>query len=351
MTQLRSRRANLAPALLILALPLVLPACTSAQPSPAVTPTAASTIAAASDTATAPSVDGALVAFALPLVERAAAIAAVWPGFWSDAPRFMLLRDQQSALMITPHDPGPEFTAVPDAALPPALQGRVYLRREYPPSLGPHSFSLRFAVGNDTVPALEPLGSAAFGRSNFYLHEAFHGFQLTQFTAIPEDERRARMGEPLVDPAQLGDGFAAAANQERQLLSRALSAGREDRIAVLGEYVAAREERLRNRPDAAAVERRMERSEGTAYYVGCRTSAEALGAPPGTARACVSSELERPLEARQDFPEADARLMRWRLYGTGGALALLLDDLEVESWQARVEQGAGLYELLRQALN
>lgn len=357
MTQHRSSRAYLDAALLTTVLMFALPYHAAAQGAapgtPAVVNPSAATPApaAASEFAAVSSVDGALVAFALPLVERAAQIAAVWPGFWSDAPRFMLLRDQQSALMVTPHDPGPEFTAVPDAALPSALHGRVFLRGEYPASLGPRSFSLRFAVGDDTVPALEPHGATAFRRTNFYLHEAFHGYQRTHFTSIPEDERGARMGEPLVDPAQLGDDFAAAADHERQLLVRALSTEGDARMAVLREYAAAREERLRSRPEAAAVERRMERREGTAVYVGCGGTTVALGAPPATARACVSLDLEKPLEEMGDFPEADARLMRWRLYGTGGALALLLDDLAVENWQERLAQGAGLYEMLRAALH
>jgi hypothetical protein len=293
-------------------------------------------------------IDGALVAFAVPLVERAAEIAEIWPGFWSATPHFVLLRDQQSALLVANEHPGSDFTAVTGPAIPAPLHGRLYLRRAYPPQLGPRSFSLRFAIGADTVPALEPYGSSAFRRTDFYLHESFHGYQHARFVPVPEDERRARAGEPLVDPAQLADGFEAAVEQERTLLLRALTANAEAAINLLHDYVRARDSRLEHRPDAAAVERRMERTEGTATYVGCRGATTALGAPASAARECVLSELRKAVSDMPALPEADAPLMRWRLYGTGAALALLLDDLGIEGWKTRVQDGAPLYEVLRE---
>jgi hypothetical protein len=295
-------------------------------------------------------IDGALVTFAVPLVERAAEIAEIWPGFWSATPHFMLLRDQQSALLVANEHPGSDFTAASGAAIPAPLHGRLFLRHEYPPQLGPRSFSLRFAVGSDTVPALEPHGRSAFRRTDFYLHESFHGYQHARFVPVPEDERRARAGEPLVDPAQLGEGFTAEVEQERALLRHALTAGAEASIILLHDYVRARDARLAHQSDAAAVELRMERTEGTATYVGCRGAATALGAPASAARECVLSELRKALADMPALPEADARLMRWRLYGTGAALALLLDDLAVEGWKARVQGGASLYGVLREHL-
>jgi hypothetical protein len=292
--------------------------------------------------------DGALIAFAVPLVERAAEIAEIWPGFWSATPHFLLLRDQQSALLVANEHPGSDFTAVTGPAVPAPLHGRLFLRREYPPQFGPRSFSLRFVIGPDTVPALEPFGSSAFRRTDFYLHESFHGYQHARFAAVPEDERRARMGEPLVDPVQLGDEFVAAAEQERALLLQALAADAEARVSLLHDYIRTRDARLAHRPDAAAVELRMERTEGSATYVGCRGATTALGAPASAARECVIAELRKALSDMPGVPEADARLMRWRLYGTGAALALLLDDLEVENWKERLQDGAALYGLLRE---
>lgn len=291
-------------------------------------------------------IDGALVAFALPLVEQAAAIAAVWPGFWSEQPRFMLLRDQVTAILVA-HSAPDGFTAVSGRGLPAALEGILFRRDEYPPELGPRAFSLRYPVGADSVPALEPMGRSAFGRANFYLHEAFHGFQAARFTSNPEDERRVRMGQHLVDPAQLGDDFRSAVDHEQELLLAALGAAGADRLHMVREYLEARDRRLENRPDAAAVERRMERREGTATYVGCHGAAAALGAPAAAARECIIDELRKPIDEMPAFPEADARLMRWRLYGTGGAITLLLDDLGAEGWKTRVQEGAVLDEVLR----
>lgn len=68
-----------------------------------------------------------------------------------------------------------------------------------------------------------------------------------------------------------------------------------------------------------------------------------------TVRDSTSVLLTRPLD---EFPaglDATWRLMRWRLYGTGAALGLILNRLHVP-WRHKVQRGAGLDELLDTAI-
>jgi hypothetical protein len=119
---------------------------------------------------------------------------------------------------------------------------------------------------------------------------------------------------------------------------------------LLQRYLAVRRARVGMLPDVMEVERRMERSEGTAKYVGCKAATLATRATAERSLDCVREELDRPLESFPSMPEADARLMRWRYYGTGGAIALLLDRLK-PGWKPLVEQGMHLDQLLAQAVD
>ncbi len=54
--------------------------------------------------------------------------------------------------------------------------------------------------------------------------------------------------------------------------------------------------------------------------------------------ACVLGHLEKPLASYPPAPEKDARLMRWRNYGTGAAMCMLLDRLVI-GWKQQVASG------------
>jgi hypothetical protein len=222
------------------------------------------------------------------------------------------------------------------------------------PHVTEHSFATQLPLGAaDSVWAIAPLGSTFFNQLEFYFHESFHlAHQRARFVETPEDRRAARLKEPLVDSAHLTPNFAATAELERRMLSAALGIADVDSLrAHLRRYLAVRRGRAGTLLDVVEVERRMERMEGTAKYVGCRAAAQALGASPERAIACVQEELEMDLEKdRSNMPEADARLMRWRHYGTGGAIALLLDRLR-PGWKPLVEQGMHLDQLLSQAVD
>jgi hypothetical protein len=244
------------------------------------------------------------------------------------------------------------WESLPASSLPPELHGRAHRRRGYPEGLGENSFSVRYALGSDTMPALRLLGGTTFDSLDFYYHEAFHGFQHGRggFVTVPT-EPRASFKERLADSAHVaGPEFTALGEVERRMLDDALGLPTGDALrAHVRGYLAVRHRRAGTHADVWAAERRMERWEGTAQLVGCQAAAAVLGEPDARAVACVREELRTPLSSWTNFPEADARLMRWRQYGTGSAIALLLDRLGV-AWRPAVAGGTAPDQLLADAV-
>jgi hypothetical protein len=137
-----------------------------------------------------------LLGIAALMVRAAPAVSRVWPGFWPADQAFLLLKPTDTAVLISPRTPPEEYRAITDPNLPAELRGRAYLRQQYPPELGPNTFRPRYGVGDDTVPALAPMGRTLFGKLDFYYHEAFHGFQERHFAESPAGDRRVRFQEP-----------------------------------------------------------------------------------------------------------------------------------------------------------
>ncbi|HEX2079946.1 MAG TPA: hypothetical protein VHG08_19670, partial [Longimicrobium sp.] len=172
-----------------------------------------------------------LVRLAARMMRAGPAVDAVWPGFWGADQGFMLLHPRDTALLVLPGTPPAEYEPLTGPVVPPELRGRAYLRRAYPPELGPNAFSIAYAVGADTVPALEPKGRSSFSRLEFYYHESFHGYQHRRFAESRDGDRRVGMRERLVDSAVTASPeFAALAEVERRLLAQAVEAEREDHV-------------------------------------------------------------------------------------------------------------------------
>jgi len=292
--------------------------------------------------------DSSLIQMASAIVESTPEVARVWPGFWSNDQAFLLLRPTETALLIASRTPPDEYEAVPESVLPEQLIGRVYLRKEYPPGLDENTFDTRYPVERDTIPALEPKGSTLFGRADFYMHEAFHGYQRANWVETPGDTMSVKPGQPLVEPSHIKSSeFRAQGEVERQILNSALEVSSKDSLhALMQNYLAVRRMRTNGLDDVNAIERRMERREGTAQYVGCYSASNVANVPEKRALSCIQEELTTPLDSMRNFPEADARLMRWRQYGTGGALSVILNRLGAENWKERVAEGAALDEVL-----
>jgi hypothetical protein len=288
------------------------------------------------------------------MLRAAPEVSRVWPGYWPREQGILLLREEKVALLASSRKPPAEFTSLSAPNLPPELRRRLYVRASYPDEFTKGRFSLSHALGNETVPALPVRGSELSGQLEFLYHEAFHGYQSRGgFKPVAEDQRQARFGERLVDSALVeAPAFQSGAEAERRLLLAALDLPQgELRDLFLGHYLASRRARTGHLADVRAVERRMERTEGTAEFVGCRATALATGGGEISVRTCIRKELGRPMSDMPGMPEADARWMRWRLYGTGAALTYLLDQLgTVPDWQQRVAQGDFLDDLLGEAI-
>lgn len=290
-----------------------------------------------------------LLAHAASFVAQGKALAGIWPGFFAPGSSFMIIDDsaQKTLLIHRTGQPQPPFTTLHERRVAGPLDGIAYYRDGYPEGLARGVYRPNYVFAGDTLPALPPKGSTLFHQRDFYFHEAFHGYQSRHF---PPRGRRVRFGEHLVDPAFLDEDFRASAREERRILREALTAPYRERVFdLVNRYLDMRASRLEGKEPVEEVERDLERFEGTAQWVGC--AAASLTTPPSdsawmSVMECVDRELAMPLDEHSNFPEADARYMRWRLYGTGGALTLLIDRFGPADWRARVEAGEPLDRIL-----
>ncbi|HLL45279.1 MAG TPA: hypothetical protein VK399_01160, partial [Longimicrobiaceae bacterium] len=195
-----------------------------------------------------------------------------------------------------------------------------------------------------------------FSHDHFYFlaghfHEAFHAYQSRRFNEAAGV--KSGFGEPIATSPRAGTAeFAARAEIERRILAAALRTPSLDslRPLLLG-YLAVRHARSWGAPDVQQVERAMELDEGTAGLVGYEAALLATDQPRARIpEVVVERELGKPLAGMPEFPESDARLMRWRMYGTGAALGLLLERLGRRDWRARAEAGSYLDVMLAHAV-
>ncbi len=288
--------------------------------------------------------DSALIRTAAIIVRAAPKIEAVWPGYWPADQAFFLTRPDEAVLLVSSIAPPPEFEPLVGPGVPRELRGIAYLRRGLPADLAQSGgFHLAYQAGDVAAPAV-PLQDSIFPTLSFLYHEVFHPYQFRKFKDIfarvaPADSARVSAAK-----------FVAMAEVERRILSAAPDAPSPDSLRLLlRQYLAVRAYRPDANSEAQAVERRTERVEGSARLVGYQAALLALGEDPDQVQDLLRHDLTRPLESFSVRPGPNARLMRWRLYGTGAALGNLLDRLEYD-WRAHLETGVPLDELLSRAL-
>lgn len=256
-------------------------------------------------------------------VRSADACAAVWPGYWYAGKPFGLSRHSDSTVFVylAAEAAPPPYDVVRARWLPAELRGALHARRGYPDGFG--GVDVWFRVGGSTLavtPAYHP--SAEIVLEMLY-HEGFHAHQWEHFTNVPG--ARPGFGSNLA-PVRLegsAEAYEALAEAERQVLSAALVTPSRDSVrAVLRRYLDLRNRRAALAPDAQAVERWEEQTEGTADYVGKLCAAYAIGAGREHARTRVRQGL-----AERQPALAGGRPSKWRAYAVGAALGLLLEDL------------------------
>jgi hypothetical protein len=296
-----------------------------------------------------------LLETAATIAKAAPKVSKIWKGFWNRNQAFILLRPKERALLFSTVVPPPEYLPVKTTRIPKNLQARIYFHREYPLITG--NGDTAYQVGDIYAPALEPQlakvpGSKEYRRLNYLYHEWFHGFQNRQFAKIPR-EPETFFKKPAVNPTQISaPDFIPMAELERRILSTAIDiSSRKEAGEILRQYLAVRWTRNHHLPDVVAMERKMERTERSALLVGSEAAAIAVGADRKEIELSIKKYLNDPLNSYPALPETDAQLMRWRLYGTGGAIGFLLDRLKVKNWREKLQKGsAHLDEMLIEAV-
>ena len=271
-----------------------------------------------------PATPSELLTMARRVVAQEGELSRLWPGFWPPGQPFILHHPATGAVFAGAAAPGgPEHRPGP---LPGANSA---YELDYA-SGAPNTVALRYEVGT----SLDTL-----------FHEQFHDFQSERF------RWRGGGSDEFIDASLIPDkaAFAAAAEVERRVLARALSARRRaERHRLAGEYLALRSHRLGALdPAVADAEAYREWSEGVAEYIGVRGAAIVAGRPDSAARRIIEG-LRKDLNVGGGG--FSTNWFRWRAYSVGAAMAWLLDDLGVD-WRHAVEDGARLDELLAEAVH
>ena len=235
----------------------------------------------------------------------------VWPGF-SLPDRDWAVQDETGVYLVTKVRPPDSFIK----------RDRWYFRHEPLPNFTA-DFQLDYRLGDLSLVAVRAKRTVEQTAALLY-HESFHAFQHT-WTSSP----------PHVDYGSIQEflpAHAAGIEVERRVLRDAIrSNGPIETLAQQALAVRARRA-SQVTADFVQAERQAERTEGLAAYVEARSIALAFGKSARTVVDDISLRLAAPMRAFGGSP--DERLIRTRAYGTGAAIALLLDRLGVD-WKNR----------------
>ena len=284
--------------------------------------------------------DSVLLDAAAAVVRIGPRLRSAWPGFWSGEEPFILTVPGQAAVVVRRYDAPDRFDPVCGPGVPQAIRGKVYIHRGVLPDLMASRgyFDLAYPLGTSTATAV-PIADSTEATVALLFHEAFHAFQDRTFPPPSRDEAAAP--EVYSDSA-----FTKLAELERRLLAAALDEHADRRSRLLTAYLAVRAQREEQMADIAILTgRELEAVEGTAELVGTYAATFVAAEPADGVAARVQEMLLNPLDRALD----DWWRHRMRLYGTGAALGLLLDQMKVE-WRARVQEGEYLDQQLASAL-
>ncbi|MEW6744957.1 MAG: hypothetical protein AB1486_19560 [Planctomycetota bacterium] len=193
-----------------------------------------------------------------------------------------------------------------------------------------------------------PIGGvvgAAIGISESYglvAHEVFHHYQSSK-----SFHKGGASDNNLPQPANL-----ALAQLEQRCLAQALRCDERKRLLEpVRDFLRARSRRHSGLDSRIVeLEHTLEAREGTAEYVQRLTSAAILGKlPHPVAEAKESGDVLEGLAAKLEQRLSVESYRTLRYYQTGFAIGLLLDRFEMAEWKKRVETGATLTDLLRDA--
>lgn len=265
------------------------------------------------------------------ILNHSKALARIWPGYWPQEQGFILYDPAHGAVLVGAEG-HPRDITYRAGKLPGADTKFVF---DYPAGT-PNMMMM--TVGDDWPAATDTL-----------FHEQFHDFQSDAFAGTD----RVHGGE-YVDLSAISDraGFTTAAELERRVLADALLAKTDkQRTDLARRYMALRRTREAASGDAiVGRERYLERSEGTAQYVGLTASAIVLGGDAGSVADKLAAGLRRSLFANSKGSYS-GNWFRARAYDVGGAIAMLLDRFGSSDWKARIQGGEPLDVVLESSLS
>lgn len=308
----------------------------------------------------APPSEGLAYAAASVLVAAESELSRIWPGYWREDHAFGIYPVNGGTMVVFP--PNEDGPGVPLAAddLPMEILGRAYLVEGVPS--GP--FVLDFPAGEKTIASVMVLPPFAQPQSRtehaawladpvaslvmFVAHEGFHTHQIATFVPVPGGSPMADMVpvtpfRDLIDEPSIKNALEAERNVLRTAL---LNVGEADAPAAIAAYLDLKERRLGQMPPAFLdFENAHERMEGVAQWVGYHAVERAFALEPGSTLALIVADLggragDGPTDGWDGYRE-------WHLYTAGAAKAELLARLGPEEWQADLEGGAVLDDLLR----
>lgn len=263
------------------------------------------------------------------ILAHSEALARIWPGYWPEEQGFILYDPAHGAVLVGAEG-RPRSVDYRAGELPGAGTTFVF---DYP--AGTPNMML-ITVRDDWADALDTL-----------FHEQFHDFQTDAF-----DKADRRHAGEYVELAAIPDraAFTAAAELERRVLADALLAETDAQRADLSRrYIALRRAREATVGDTIlAKERYLERSEGTAQYVGLMSTAVVLGHDAGSVADKLAQGLRRDLFANAEGGYS-GNWFRARAYPVGGAIAMLLER-SGSDWKGRVQAGEPLDVVLEESL-
>lgn len=271
--------------------------------------------------------DDSVVALVDQIAEAGPQLTTLWPGFWQPDEAFGLYTD---SILVVYHDGpvGGEF-APTEAANVWTADARSFEL--------PVAYSRDFVLGQDTT-TVAAYGDGPASAVETLVHEHFHSYQGSAF--------RDNGASQFIPTQAINESFIAAVQRERELLAKALESA-EPRD-LIRRYLVVRDQRLHAVSAAIeAAEIQLERIEGTAYLIGLRAAQLVLDTSPDSVARRVVWSLRVPLDSLPGGPVEQA--VRFRVYGTGAASALLLERMNVD-WRDDVAAGEGFGALLAEAV-
>lgn len=288
--------------------------------------------------------DRLIMATAESAVVRADVIDSAWPGHWR-SPAFVLYRPGSAAYLYSAAAAPAEFVPLPATALPVSLQGKFFgfqgawrgLRGGVVP-VDPSASRLVMAVpvGNWAMPLLEAL-----------IHESFHGWQFRKFDSFFDPETPQR----LPGGTRLPSDYTARIEAERVGLTRVLKA--ESRTSLREEALAYLELRLSRMAASDSlverVERRQERIEGVAEYVGIASYHGVRGADARSVAETLGERISDDVRWGNTEVSPARQLLR-RTYLSGAVIAYALEQAGCPRWREGVTADRPLDALLARCL-